>query len=82
MPPHSAPVPADSDPPPPPVAEGADADKAPGCRAMLQKETPGGLKDEECGKEVLDNHAGLCMWVMRMYIILMYSVRMATDKQS
>ncbi len=40
----------------------ADDDVKPrGCRAMLQKETMEGLKDEECGKDVPDGHAGLCL---------------------
>ncbi len=39
---------------------GYDEVKPRGCRAMLQKETMEGLKDEECGRDVVDGHAGLC----------------------
>ena len=32
------------------------------CNAMLQKEVPDvGLVDEECGEEVKEEHAGLCV---------------------
>lgn len=30
------------------------------CPVMEQKELPTGLKDEACGLEVLEDHAGLC----------------------
>ena len=30
------------------------------CIVMLQKETPDGLKDEECGSKVQEGHAGIC----------------------
>lgn len=30
------------------------------CCVMLQKELPGGLKDEECGKDAIKGMAGLC----------------------
>ena len=38
----------------------AELEAAKGCRVMLQKETPEGLKDEECGGEVVEGQAGLC----------------------
>ena len=38
----------------------AEPEAAKGCRVMLQKETPEGLKDEECGGDVMDGQAGLC----------------------
>ena len=49
-----------------PAAEPAQAQAAaaaPGCRVLLQKETMEGLKDEECGRDVVDGHAGLCEYV-------------------
>ena len=36
----------------------------PRCTVMEQKETPDGLKDEPCDREVQGNQAGLCEWVM------------------
>ena len=33
------------------------------CTVMEQKELPDGLRDEACGRAVLANHAGLCLWV-------------------
>ena len=30
------------------------------CIVMLQKETPEGLIDEECGQEVAEGHGGIC----------------------
>lgn len=30
---------------------------------MLQKELPKGLMDEECGRDVKEEHAGLCVYV-------------------
>ncbi len=40
---------------------GGDEVKPRGCKAMLQKDTMEGLKDEECGKDVVDGQAGLCL---------------------
>ncbi len=40
---------------------GDDEVKPRGCKAMLQKDTMEGLKDEECGKDVVDGQAGLCL---------------------
>ncbi len=31
------------------------------CKVMLQKETMEGLIDEECGRDVVDGHARLCL---------------------
>ncbi len=39
---------------------GYDEVKPCGCKTMLQKETMEGLIDEECGRDVVDGHAGLC----------------------
>ena len=42
-------------------ADGGDMDKVElHCRVMLQKETPQGLLDAECGTDVPAGHAGLC----------------------
>ena len=39
---------------------GVDEEVKLACNLMLQKETPEGLIDEECGKDVEKGHAGLC----------------------
>ncbi len=46
--------------PPADSGYGYDEVKPCGCKTMLQKETMEGLKDEECGRDVVDGHAGLC----------------------
>ncbi|XP_074090914.1 E3 ubiquitin-protein ligase RNF31 [Macrotis lagotis] len=40
-----------------------------GCRVMEQKEVPGGLKDEACGKETPTGYAGLCQAHYKEYLV-------------
>ncbi|XP_067173275.1 LOW QUALITY PROTEIN: E3 ubiquitin-protein ligase RNF31-like [Apteryx mantelli] len=54
----------DTEPPP-----GARPPPGGGCGVLEQKETPAGLRDEACGKEVLPGHAGLCLAHYKEYLV-------------
>ncbi|XP_068777960.1 E3 ubiquitin-protein ligase RNF31 isoform X2 [Struthio camelus] len=46
-----------------------------GCGVLEQKETPGGLRDEPCGKEAPPGHAGLCVGHYKEYLVRLVNER-------
>jgi hypothetical protein len=39
------------------------------CPVMEQKEDPEGKRDEPCGREVQEDFAGLCTYVLRLFLM-------------